>query len=482
MTVVVLSRVLPRKFPLRAEFGVGLTSSQKRTIQRTVPKPRRPARTLCRTLPTTAVGHSAENLRPLSARPTRPSERCVETSLNHNLVGSAGEADAKRRPAPPMPAIPLHDAGPEKQPTGGRHLVRPVRAGAPARRQVDALVLRETLRSQKTAVLQGGRSRLESQAVADVTKTDYCRRLDRFDAFCALSGLEETEDMVTLELYVLEYMDELFLDGESVGTGTKLLAALALRWPVLHRSRGLNFHRVRRALQGWGRLAPTATRLPIPWLGVAGIAAALLAMGEPVAALAVVLATDGYLRPGEVLGLTSRHVTAPRPWLGAAHRHATLLLFPSDEGITSKMGHYDDSVVLDSPGREWVTKLLLARCREVRPSEPLFPFTILSFGVLFKAACRRAGVEVWDATPHVLRHAGPSHDYLLQLRSLPDIKRRGRWSADRSVRRYEKSSQVNARLSMLTETTLFRLQVSEINLPQLFARKVANPFVAESVS
>ncbi len=42
--------------------------------------------------------------------------------------------------------------------------------------------------------------------------------------------------------------------------------------------------------------------------------------------------------------------------------------------------------------------------------------------------------------PYVLRHSGPSDDHLTGTRTLDEIKKRGRWAADSSVRRYTKGA------------------------------------------
>jgi predicted RNA-binding Zn ribbon-like protein len=42
--------------------------------------------------------------------------------------------------------------------------------------------------------------------------------------------------------------------------------------------------------------------------------------------------------------------------------------------------------------------------------------------------------------PYQLRHTGASTDMAEKARSLQDIKRRGRWQADSSVKRYEKAA------------------------------------------
>ena len=84
---------------------------------------------------------------------------------------------------------------------------------------------------------------------------------------------------------------------------------------------------------------------------------------------------------------------------------------------------------------------------------------------------RLLGLESWNLSPYVLRHTGPSHDHLSHLRSLPEIKRRGHWASDTSLRRYEKSSQVTARPESLPEKTLAFLQPADSEIPELIARQ-----------
>eukprot|EP00974_Lingulodinium_polyedra_P024121 2335889-Lingulodinium_polyedra.AAC.1 len=60
------------------------------------------------------------------------------------------------------------------------------------------------------------------------------------------------------------YADVLFLDGYSSGEGTKLLVAVEAVHPVYLRKGRLAVPRFRRALKGWGRLAPTRSRVPCP--------------------------------------------------------------------------------------------------------------------------------------------------------------------------------------------------------------------------
>ena len=96
------------------------------------------------------------------------------------------------------------------------------------------------------------------------------------------------------------------------------------------------------------------------------------------AALATILAGDAYLRPGECLWLASEDVAPAQPQLGETFRWTSLLLFPRERGKPSKTLGYDDSVVLDSKGREWLGPLVEAQAKR-RPHQQLFGMTYLDW-------------------------------------------------------------------------------------------------------
>ena len=197
------------------------------------------------------------------------------------------------------------------------------------------------------------------------------------------------------------------------------------------------------------------------------IALGCVLLKQPVAALAVALGADAYFRLGELLSLTRESFAAGRPQLGRGHRHATILLFPASGEVASKTLQYDESVTLDSPERQWLTRCLLAHVKKLQPSEVLFPFAPHQFLALFKQAAAMMGLGVWEATPHVLRHAGPSSDYLGKLRTLEDIRRRGRWASMASLRRYERASQMNARVAILPVAVIHLLELADRLVPEM---------------
>eukprot|EP00973_Karenia_brevis_P057612 8014226-Karenia_brevis.AAC.1 len=68
---------------------------------------------------------------------------------------------------------------------------------------------------------------------------------------------------------------------------------------------------------------------------------------------------------------------------------------------------------------------------------------------------------------YVLRHTGTSADWLAQRRSLQEIKKRGRWVADSSVRRYEKGAKTMMLAHKLSNPLQTHLNRCEMMLPQV---------------
>jgi integrase len=108
------------------------------------------------------------------------------------------------------------------------------------------------------------------------------------------------------------------------------------------------------------------------------------------------------------------------------------------QGRASKTQQFDESLVLNTPGREWVGLLALRLRDRAAPNAPLVSTTLTAWTQAFKSAASELGVD--DVHLYLLRHSGPSDDFLMKARDLRAIKKRGRWSDDRSVRRYEKSA------------------------------------------
>ena len=65
---------------------------------------------------------------------------------------------------------------------------------------------------------------------------------------------------------------------------------------------------------------------------------------------------------------------------------------------------------------------------------------------------------------YTLRHGGASADRLMDRRSLAEVKRRGRWRSDASLRRYEKSTIVLRQVALMPALVVEYAQRIELNL------------------
>eukprot|EP00973_Karenia_brevis_P053376 7417366-Karenia_brevis.AAC.1 len=80
--------------------------------------------------------------------------------------------------------------------------------------------------------------------------------------------------------------------------GSRILAVLSAVYPCVNEQSHL-LVRPRRALKGWERLMPPETRLPLPLFVMFLWAEGMADLGYPEMSIALLLALDAYLRPGE---------------------------------------------------------------------------------------------------------------------------------------------------------------------------------------
>jgi hypothetical protein len=290
---------------------------------------------------------------------------------------------------------------------------------------------------------------LEANAVRGGTAHDYQRRLSTFVAWAAEKQMKlDFNNRESVESCMLEYFDVLAIEEQrTVDAGTKLLAAVGhchAHLGVAGRGKASCFPRVLRSLQGWNRLLPCGSIDALPEMAVDAIAVELCRKRQPMMALAVVLASDAYLRPGEAVALTKSNLIPPQPSLGLHGRHWSLLMHLEDQA-PSKTGVYEDSIILDSPHRAWLGIHLAKLYRGRLAGERLFKFTLDKWNKAFQAATKELGLP--RTVLYSLRHAGPTADVLTHRRSLIEVKKRGRWVSDSSVRRYEKAAKSMAIVS-----------------------------------
>ena len=163
----------------------------------------------------------------------------------------------------------------------------------------------------------------------------------------------------------------------------------------------------------------------------------MASLGNPIEALAVLVQDDTYMRPGELCSLAPSQLVEP---VAGISPKFGILLHPREGGEGSKTNEFDESLLLDTPGMEWLGQQLLVIKAGRHGQTSLFPFTHAEYYDKFMMAVRQLKLQDHHLVPHSLRHSGASRDLLLDRRPLAAVKARGRWRSDQSLKRYGKAA------------------------------------------
>ena len=365
---------------------------------------------------------------------------------------------ASRVPAPAITALApfyVNDKGPtapaqaksNKASSSKRSAPEP--ADAPPSKAQRALAVRDATAARRVkkhedlyepmAASSGKLSLLEKIKVSDPVRHDYVRRVGLFEQWREVQGLPAPKSGEELLPLLLDRLDAMFLEGDPHGDGEKLVAGIQHLMPEVavvdtwHK-------RVKDALSGWEKRGPAASRAPPPKAGVMAIVGALLWGNRCLSATNVLLAFLAYARPGEVDSLRVRQAIAPSPSAGMAN-HWGLLIGPMENDNPAKSGEREESILIDNNGFEFVNEIVMPSLTQNRdPSSLLLPITPEDVVADWQWACQRLRIDKLDISRYALRHAGASHEVLNNLRSLENIKLRGRWKTDSSMRRYLKAA------------------------------------------
>jgi hypothetical protein len=106
---------------------------------------------------------------------------------------------------------------------------------------------------------------------------------------------------------------------------------------------------------------------------------------------------------------------------------------------------------LDPTWLSWIGLFLNILISNRSTDEPLWPFSHEELISSLKRASATLGLEHMKICLGDLRHGGASHDSLHDLRTLMEIKTRGRGASDRSLRRYREETRARAELLRLLE-------------------------------
>ena len=113
---------------------------------------------------------------------------------------------------------------------------------------------------------------------------------------------------------------------------------------------------------------------------------------------------------------------------------------------------------------------MLGRLARRRKGTTLFNLDYAKLLTVWHQVLRQIGLPQTFAVLYQMRHSGPSHDRLHQLRTALEVKMRGRWASDTSVKRYEAHSKLSLEFQRLPDSIQRASLEAERSLPSLMAK------------
>ena len=310
---------------------------------------------------------------------------------------------------------------------------------------------------------------LETKSVKQPTLDDYRIRATTFCQWCLTSLVLWASDE-ELDLALVLFMDKLYFEGNGADAGSKLVAALKFFIPRFNRVGGGALPRTVRCLVSWGKLRPGHQRLPFPWIALMAVVGLLSSRGLVWEAFYLLVAFRTYIRPGVFAQMKVKQLISPATAGLLLLSRWTFNLYPVEDLMTGKTGLFDESLVWDA--EEWAATMFAALVLNRNPEELLWQFDHAVMVLLFRNACRELGLASLHACLYSLRHGGASHDLNLKLRSVEEVKRRGHWRSDSSLRRYGKEGKISAELNKIQQNVKDYGQLVSLHLEAIFIHNV----------
>ncbi|CAK0894775.1 unnamed protein product [Prorocentrum cordatum] len=271
-----------------------------------------------------------------------------------------------------------------------------------------------------------------------------------------------------------KYFNVLMSDARHAAEGRYTLWGYLTFFPRSDIAKSARLSMAREAMKGWVRTFPGSSRHPWPLSVFYLFMSVFLRDKHTEAAVALAIQLDAYLRPSEICELRWCSLVQPSKLSSSLSKNKwAVVIGNSDLGETTKTGESDDTVVLDSVGREWVGSVLEMWARrhksDTSSDQLVFPhLSLAKYEALFrKYSCSILG-KVGYLTPHVVRHSAPSHDVLVRARSLAVVQKRGCWARAKSVKRYEKSGRLLLQAARLPSELARRATAAEASIFQCF--------------
>ncbi|CAK0826061.1 unnamed protein product [Prorocentrum cordatum] len=162
--------------------------------------------------------------------------------------------------------------------------------------------------------------------------------------------------------------------------------------------------------------------------------------------------------------LRGASLAPPNPLAGARCGERGLVPNPGEGGRPGGTGITDESVALDQPARRPLRAALkAARPGSARPRH----FEVAQARGAFNRAAERLGLEA-QPPRCALRHSAASDDLPAPRRALSEVKDRGRWATDCSLRRSAKRAELQRQMNSLSEEVVAFGQKTNPRLASIF--------------
>jgi hypothetical protein len=249
-----------------------------------------------------------------------------------------------------------------------------------------------------------------------------------------------------------QVLHEMFLEGQSLSAAQYMVASVLFHAPQFKSHRMSLLPTSKQTMQGWRKLDPPLSRLPLPPEVVCLMAKHAFRTGRIQEGLMMHLAMEAYLRPGEITRIRVMDFVPPLP--GSRGAKWSIVLHPVEMQRMSKAQEFDETILMDLPDQGILAETIYRVCRlGFRQNyERVFSPSFQQMMDVMQAACHHYNLQSLGP-PHAyrLRHAGPSRDFLLKLRTMSDIQHRGRWKASSSTRRYQKGGRLQQMMHLLPD-------------------------------
>ena len=320
--------------------------------------------------------------------------------------------------------------------------VRPVPPGAINPRVVARAIQRKTLVCQSLPDL----SILETTSVSHSTLVDYLARVISLVWVMQNLGLD-WDRPEGLDTVLVRYFDFLFMELHNGEDGSKILLAIKFFLPEYSRLGAFHLPRAIRFVKSLIAEKPSVLRPPPSLIALCAVLGYLIYIKDIATALQLLLQFRTYIRPGVFDALMVGQLVPPSHASRMPYCLWGVILYPSDLGQLGKTGTSDDAVLIDS--ETWLGPFLQLLTNSRDKNDLLWTQPGAAVNSKFKTAFAALNLTALKPVRYSLRHGGASDDLLNRRRSIEEVKKRGQWRTDSSLRRYGKETKALSQIHLM---------------------------------